>query len=75
MPSQNSEKELIILLSILKLVKHCSTLLHTMGNFAEMLIGEMTADAMTLNLDDLDEDHVLFSANNSLSVNVSKTSF
>lgn len=75
-PSQNPQQELIILFSILKLVKQCSALVHTTGNFAEMIVGEMDSSGATrINLDDLDTEHELFSAKNSLSAHLSRPSF
>lgn len=72
-PSNNPKQEVIIILSILKLVRQCSSLIHTYGNFAELLIGEMdyNDDFVRVNLDELDKWNGLFSENNSLSVNVS----
>jgi hypothetical protein len=75
-PSQNPQQELIILFSILKLVKQCSALVHTTGNLAEMIVGEMDSSGATrINLDELDTEHELFSANNSLSAHLSRPSF
>ena len=76
-PSQNPQEELIILLSILQLVQQCSALVHTTGNFAELLWGEMDSRSTVarINLDELDTKHDLFSANNSRSVHLSKASF
>lgn len=73
-PSDDPRLEVIILLAIFKLVRQCSTLIHTHSNFAKVLQGEME-DAMNgkdfhrVNLDD--GNPTLFNANNSMSVNIS----
>jgi hypothetical protein len=73
-PSDDPKMEVIILLTIFRLVRQCSTLIHTHSGLARVLKGEME-DALKgkeFRRVDLDEnDPNLFSANNSLTVNVS----
>jgi len=73
-PSDDPKLEVIIILTILRLVGQCSSLIHTHSNFAFVLQGEMEnarkgKHFRRVNLDENDPN--LFNANNSLSVNLS----
>lgn len=74
-PSKNPKQETIVIMSILKLVRQCSSLIHTSGNFAELLIGEMASARgfQRVNLDEVDKENELFSEKNSLTANLSKS--
>jgi len=78
-PSDNPKLELIVLLSIFRLVRQCSSFIHTHGNFADILKGEIKdahKDYKQFNVVNLDDNNPeeLFSVNNSMTVNLS-TSF
>lgn len=75
-PSDDPKLEVIVLLSIFRLVRQCSSFIHTSSNFASLLKREMQdehkdKDLHIVNLDDGNPD--VFSAKNSLSVNLSTT--
>lgn len=73
-PSDDPKLEVIVLLSIFRLVRQCSSFIHTHSNFAFIIEGEMqdahkNKELRIVNLDDNNPN--LFSSNNSLSVNLS----
>jgi len=76
-PSDDPKLEMIVLLSVFRLVRQCTSFIHTHSNFAFLLEGEMQdahkdEDLHLVNLDD--DNPNLWNANNSLTVNLS-TSF
>ena len=76
-PSDNPKFEVVVLLTIFWLVCQCSSLVHSHGNFAHFLYDEMfhAKGGESVNKVDLDQvgDHLIFDANNSLSVNISRS--
>jgi hypothetical protein len=77
LPSDDPQFEMVVLQSIFRLVRKCTRLVRTTGNFGDLLQAEMR-DALRgkdrlkeVNLDDSDPS--VFSPNNTLSVNISKS--
>jgi hypothetical protein len=74
-PSDDPKLEVIVLLSIFRLVKKCSVLVHTQSNFAKVLEGEMQdtwgKDFYRVNLDDVYDHEELYNEENARSVNLS----
>lgn len=68
-PSKDPKFEVIVLLSIFRLVKKCSTLIHTKSGFAALLRREMGARAHRVNIE---SGPRVFHPENALTVNISK---
>jgi len=69
-PSGDPKLEVIVLLTIFRLVKQCNTLVHSKSGFADLLRREMGNDATYVNLD---EGKRVFNPDHVNSVNVSRS--
>jgi len=76
-PSNNAKQEVVVLLSIFRLVKQCNVFVHSRSNLAEYLAGIMTrAQNRRLIRVDLNKGHSdrqIYSANNAETAQVSRT--
>lgn len=75
-PSNDPELEVIVLLSIFRAVRKCSSFIHTQSNFAKVILGEMQdtwgEDFHRVDLDEDFEREELYNEKNARSANLSR---